>query len=102
MLELEDRPIEEIAFKVGYSDLASFRRLFRKIAGSTQGSIVGAFGCLATLRRQSALHQPRRNLPENGQPTQSDCRAATSPISQSIGSLRGRNSQARVPLTRSK
>ena len=37
MLELEDRPIEEIAFEVGYSDLASFRRLFRKIAGLTPG-----------------------------------------------------------------
>jgi transcriptional regulator GlxA family with amidase domain len=37
MLELEDRPIEDIALDVGYSDLSSFRRLFRKIAGLTPG-----------------------------------------------------------------
>lgn len=37
MLELEDRPIDEVAFEVGYSDLASFRRLFRRIAGLTPG-----------------------------------------------------------------
>ncbi|WP_275790978.1 GlxA family transcriptional regulator [Pararhizobium gei] len=37
MLELDERPIEDIAFDVGYSDLASFRRLFRKIAGLTPG-----------------------------------------------------------------
>lgn len=37
MLELEDRPVDEIALEVGYSDLASFRRLFRKFAGLTPG-----------------------------------------------------------------
>lgn len=37
MLELEDRPVEEIAFEVGYSDLTSFRRLFRRLAGLTPG-----------------------------------------------------------------
>ncbi|MBA1347836.1 helix-turn-helix domain-containing protein [Rhizobium indicum] len=37
MLEMEDGPIEEIALEVGYSDLASFRRLFRKLAGLTPG-----------------------------------------------------------------
>ncbi len=37
MLELEDTPIDEIAFEVGYSDLASFRRLFRRLAGLTPG-----------------------------------------------------------------
>ncbi|MEK1886187.1 MAG: helix-turn-helix domain-containing protein [Phyllobacterium sp.] len=37
MLELESGPIEEVAFEVGYSDLASFRRLFRRLAGLTPG-----------------------------------------------------------------
>ena len=37
MLELEAASIEDIAVEVGYSDLASFRRLFRRIAGLTPG-----------------------------------------------------------------
>jgi transcriptional regulator GlxA family with amidase domain len=37
MLESDDRPIEEIAEEVGYADLASFRRLFRKLSGLTPG-----------------------------------------------------------------
>lgn len=49
MLELEDRPIEEIACDVGYSDLASFRRLFRKIAGLTPGDYRRRFRLPATV-----------------------------------------------------
>lgn len=37
MLEMEDRQIDEIALEVGYSDLASFRRLFRRLSGLTPG-----------------------------------------------------------------
>lgn len=37
MLESDDRPIDEIAEEVGYSDLASFRKLFRRLAGITPG-----------------------------------------------------------------
>jgi transcriptional regulator GlxA family with amidase domain len=37
MLEAEDVQIDDIAFEVGYSDLASFRRLFRKLSGLTPG-----------------------------------------------------------------
>lgn len=33
MLETSDRPIEEIAWQVGYEDTASFRRLFRRLVG---------------------------------------------------------------------
>lgn len=37
MLESDAQPIEEIAEEVGYSDLASFRRLFRRLSGLTPG-----------------------------------------------------------------
>lgn len=37
MLEIDDMTVEEIAFDVGYSDVASFRRLFRRFAGLTPG-----------------------------------------------------------------
>jgi transcriptional regulator GlxA family with amidase domain len=37
LLETGSRPIEEIATEVGYSDLASFRRLFRRQAGMSPG-----------------------------------------------------------------
>ena len=35
MLESDELPIDEIAEEVGYSDLASFRRLFRRLSGLT-------------------------------------------------------------------
>ena len=37
LLETGARPIEEIALEVGYEDLASFRRLFRRLAGMSPG-----------------------------------------------------------------
>ena len=37
LLELGDTPIDDIAEEVGYSDLASFRRLFRRLVGITPG-----------------------------------------------------------------
>lgn len=37
LLETGSQPIEEIAQEVGYTDLASFRRLFRRQAGMTPG-----------------------------------------------------------------
>jgi AraC-like DNA-binding protein len=37
LLETGNLPIEEIAREVGYSDLASFRRLFRRRAGMSPG-----------------------------------------------------------------
>jgi transcriptional regulator GlxA family with amidase domain len=37
LLETGNQPIEEIAREVGYSDLASFRRLFRRQAGMSPG-----------------------------------------------------------------
>ncbi len=37
MLETTARPIEAIAREVGYEDLASFRRLFRRLSGMTPG-----------------------------------------------------------------
>jgi len=36
-LEMSDAPIESIACEVGYEDTASFRRLFRRLAGMTPG-----------------------------------------------------------------
>lgn len=37
LLETGTQPIEEIAREVGYADLASFRRLFRRLAGMSPG-----------------------------------------------------------------
>jgi transcriptional regulator GlxA family with amidase domain len=37
LLETGSQPIEEIAQEVGYADLASFRRLFRRLAGMSPG-----------------------------------------------------------------
>ena len=37
LLETGTQPVEEIAADVGYSDLASFRRLFRRQAGMSPG-----------------------------------------------------------------
>jgi len=36
-LETSTRPVEEIAWKVGYEDPASFRRLFKRVTGLTAG-----------------------------------------------------------------
>jgi transcriptional regulator GlxA family with amidase domain len=37
LLETGNKPVEEIAQEVGYADLASFRRLFRRLAGMSPG-----------------------------------------------------------------
>lgn len=38
MLETTDEPIDEISWAVGYEDPASFRRLFKRLAGVTPGA----------------------------------------------------------------
>ena len=38
LLETTDEPIEEISWAVGYEDPASFRRLFKRLAGLTPGA----------------------------------------------------------------
>jgi transcriptional regulator GlxA family with amidase domain len=37
LLETGNKPVEEVAQEVGYADLASFRRLFRRLAGMSPG-----------------------------------------------------------------
>ena len=37
LLETTSRPVDAIAREVGYEDMASFRRLFRRLAGMTPG-----------------------------------------------------------------
>jgi transcriptional regulator GlxA family with amidase domain len=37
LLETGSKPVEEVAQEVGYADLASFRRLFRRLAGMSPG-----------------------------------------------------------------
>ena len=58
MLELEDRPIEEIALEVGYSDLTSFRRLFRKLAGLTPGEYRRRFKLPANVEAAIRISSP--------------------------------------------
>ncbi len=58
MLELEDTPIDEIAFEVGYSDLASFRRLFRKLAGLTPGEYRRRFKLPANVEAAIRISSP--------------------------------------------
>ena len=38
LLETSDQPIEEISWAVGYEDLASFRRLFKRLTGLAPGA----------------------------------------------------------------
>ncbi|WP_284736118.1 GlxA family transcriptional regulator [Dongia deserti] len=64
LLETGTRPIEEIAREVGYEDLASFRRLFRRLAGMSPGDyrrklqLPALIGQLAA--RQSSQLAPQR------------------------------------------
>jgi transcriptional regulator GlxA family with amidase domain len=51
MLETTARPIEAIAREVGYEDLASFRRLFRRLSGMTPGDYRKKFQLPAFVKR---------------------------------------------------
>jgi AraC-like DNA-binding protein len=53
LLETSDEPVEEIAEKVGYQDIASFRRVFRRYVGVSP----------ADYRRRSATPSHIRKLP---------------------------------------
>ena len=59
LLETGSQPIEEIAQEVGYTDLASFRRLFRRLAGMSPGDY----------RRKLQLPDFVRQLATRGEPT---------------------------------
>ncbi|MBX9455608.1 MAG: helix-turn-helix domain-containing protein [Rhizobium sp.] len=63
MLEGDECPIEEIAEEVGYSDLASFRRLFRKLSGLTPGEYRRRFRLpdtvAAVLKEGASANVPR-------------------------------------------
>jgi transcriptional regulator GlxA family with amidase domain len=51
MLEMSETGLDEIAATVGYSDAATFRRLFKKKAGLTPASYRRKFQGIAAIRR---------------------------------------------------
>lgn len=95
LLETGKKPIEAIAHEVGYADLASFRRLFRRLAGISPGDYrrklqVPAFiKQLATLRTREARTDPdvRKAAKRNG-PSPSVKRPARSGIASPAGRSR--------------
>ena len=44
-LERTDEPVDEISWRVGYEDAASFRRLFKRVTGMTPVPTAGASRC---------------------------------------------------------
>jgi transcriptional regulator GlxA family with amidase domain len=62
LLETGSQPVEEIAQEVGYADLASFRRLFRRIAGMSPGDYRRKLQ-LPDFVRQVAAQRPQARAP---------------------------------------
>lgn len=82
LLEMGAQPIEEIAREVGYSDLASFRRLFRRQAGMSPGDY----------RRKLQLPDFVRQLATRTEPTA---------VRSGTGSAADRSRPAAAPRMRS-
>jgi transcriptional regulator GlxA family with amidase domain len=47
LLEFTKRPVEQVAWSVGYEDAAAFRKLFQRIVGLSPGDYRQRFAALA-------------------------------------------------------
>jgi transcriptional regulator GlxA family with amidase domain len=71
MLETGSAPVDVVAREVGYEDSASFRRLFRRLAGMTPGDYRRKFQLPNVVKRVATERKPKR--------PQSDTEAARQP-----------------------
>lgn len=60
LLETGSQPIEEIAREVGYADLASFRRLFRRLAGMSPGDYRRKLQVPSIIEQLAAPHRAQQ------------------------------------------
>jgi transcriptional regulator GlxA family with amidase domain len=60
MLETASAPVDVIAREVGYEDSASFRRLFRRLAGMTPGDYRRRFQVPSFVKRAATERKPKR------------------------------------------
>jgi transcriptional regulator GlxA family with amidase domain len=68
LLETGTQPIEEIAQEVGYADLASFRRLFRRLAGMPPGDYRKKFQVPSVIGRLATPQRARPDLQSTAKP----------------------------------
>jgi transcriptional regulator GlxA family with amidase domain len=59
LLETGTAPVETVAREVGYEDIASFRRLFRRLAGMTPGDYRRKFQLPSMVARAARIPPPR-------------------------------------------
>jgi transcriptional regulator GlxA family with amidase domain len=62
LLERGSAPVEAVAREVGYEDAASFRRLFRRLAGMTPGDYRRKFQLPSLVSRAAAGAKPQRKV----------------------------------------
>lgn len=91
LLETGTQPIEQIAREVGYADLASFRRLFRRQAGMSPGDY----------RRKLQLPDHVRKLATQRPAARPETTAATTAARSGTGSPAGKSRRAAARLARS-
>jgi hypothetical protein len=60
MLETGSAPVDVVAREVGYEDSASFRRLFRRLAGMTPGDYRRKFQLPSVVKRVATERKPKR------------------------------------------
>jgi predicted transcriptional regulator len=60
MLETGSAPVDVIAREVGYEDSASFRRLFRRLAGMTPGEYRRRFQVPSFVKQAATERKPKR------------------------------------------
>jgi hypothetical protein len=60
MLETGSAPVDVIAREVGYEDSASFRRLFRRLAGMTPGDYRRRFQIPSFVKQATTERKPKR------------------------------------------
>jgi AraC-like DNA-binding protein len=69
-LETGSAPVEVVGREVGYEGLASFRRLFRRLAGMTPGDYHRKFKVPSLVERAASQREPRLLLRDEDVPAQ--------------------------------
>jgi transcriptional regulator GlxA family with amidase domain len=60
LLELSARPVDDVAWRVGYEDPGAFRKVFQRVVGITPGEYRRRFAPRAPVARRGAAEQGRR------------------------------------------